>query len=152
MALPTASRTYCATKASSNISNPKRPPPPALPTSRLSPCWAITVTDKRDKGRTSAAITPSALATITTSNSLAKLAITCTTRLSAALAKRSTFSSNATLEALSKLWVGSPAPYRLRAGAIFLLGTLIRFSCPWLAMVRTVCAASRKAVHDKSSE
>ncbi|MNT84526.1 hypothetical protein D3C72_2245500 [compost metagenome] len=93
--------------ASSKYARPKRPPPPEEPISRRPFCSAMTVTDKRIRGRTSAARVPSARATSTTSCSAARPAMTCTTRGSLALARRSTFSSNATLAVLSMVPMGS---------------------------------------------
>ena len=77
----------------------------------------MTVTDKRTSGRTSAARVPSARATITTSCSAARPAITCTTRGSLARARRSTFSSSATFCVLSSVPIGSVGAYSTCAGA-----------------------------------
>ena len=70
-------------------------------------CSAMTVTDSRTSGRTSAARVPSARATSTTSYSLARPAITCTMRGSLARASFSTFSSSATFCVLSSVAIGS---------------------------------------------
>ena len=106
-AVLTASSTYLAICSSSKYARPKRPPPPAEPTSRRPPCSAITVTDRRTSGRTSAASVPSARATSTTSYSLARPAMTCATRGSLLRARCSTFSSSFTLAVLSRLAIGS---------------------------------------------
>ena len=99
----TAVCTYSTNRCSSKYAKSKRPPPPALPISRRSPCFAITVTLKRTKGRISAACCPSKRAIYTISYSHVSPAITCTIRGSAALARVSTRFNNATLAAESKL-------------------------------------------------
>jgi len=68
------------------------------------------VTDSRTSGRTSAASVPSARATITTSYSLARPAMTCATRGSRERASCSTFSSSFTLAVLSSVAMGSMPP------------------------------------------
>ena len=148
----TASLTYWVICASSKYASPKRPPPPAEPISRRPFCSAITVTERRTKGRTSAASVPSARATSTTSYSIAKPAMTCDTRGSLARAKVSTFPSNATLVALSSVEIGSVPEYRLRLEATLGLATCTRPFCDALPMVRTVRAASNSAASEMSSE
>ena len=95
---------------------------------------------------------PSARATKTTSCSAAKPAMTCTTRGSLDLAKRSTRSSKATFWVLSRVAMGSTAGYKEREDATRVRAIFTRPCLPWLAMVRTVWAASSKALQDKSSE
>ena len=148
----TASSTYWLICASSKYARPKRPPPPAEPTSRRPPCSAITVTDRRTSGRTSAARVPSARATSTTSYSLAMPAMTWATRGSLARASCSTFSSNCTLAVLSRVAMGSMPGYRLRLVAIFLGATRAR--PVWVAaeIDLTVRAASSSDASEMSSE
>ena len=115
---------------------------------------AITVIDTRTSGRTSAARVPSARATITTSYSAARLAITCTMRGSRERANRSTRSSNATFCVLSSVAMGSIAEYSawLAATCDARSPTLTRLLCPAAAMLRTVRAASSSAAREMSSE
>ena len=103
----TAWSTYWVIWALSKYARPKRPPPPDEPISRRPFCSAITVTDRRTKGRTSAASVPSARAISTTSYSMARPAMTWATRGSLARARRSTLPKSATLVALSRVEIGS---------------------------------------------
>jgi hypothetical protein len=115
-------------------------------------CSAITVTDRRTSGRTSAASVPSARATITTSYSLASPAITCTTRGSLARASFSTRPSSSTLAVLSSDAIGSWPPYSERLPATLRAGVFTRRFCPDAAIERTVSAASISEASEISSE
>jgi hypothetical protein len=148
----TASFTYSAIWSSVKYARPKRPPPPPEPISRRPFCSAITVTDRRTSGRTSAASVPSARATITTSYSLASPAITCTTRGSLARASFSTRPSSSTLAVLSSDAIGSWPPYSERLPATLRAGVFTRRFCPDAAIERTVRAASISEASEISSE
>ena len=65
-----------ALEAARDINASLRPPPPAWPISRRPACSAMTVSERRTKGRTSAARRPSLPATRTTSYSAPRLAMT----------------------------------------------------------------------------
>jgi hypothetical protein len=112
----------------------------------------MTVTDRRISGRTSAAIVPSARAINTTSCSAARPAITCTTRGSLALARRSTFSSSATLALLSMVPIGSRPGYSERDFDTLTVGTRTLRPWPCAEIDRTVWAASISESHERSSE
>jgi hypothetical protein len=95
---------------------------------------------------------PSARATITTSYSLARPAMTCTMRGSLALASFSTFSSSWTLAVLSSVAMGSSPWYSERLPAMRRAGVLTRALLPPAEMLRTVRAASSSEASEMSSE
>ena len=69
-----------------------------------------------------------------------------------ARARASTLPSSATLSVLPRVAMGSSAGYRLRLGAIVVLGMRTLALLPALAMARTVCAASSRLGREMSSE
>jgi len=127
-----------------------RPPPPELPASRRPFCSAITCTESRTSGRTSAASLPSARATSTTSYSPPRLAMTCVMRGSSARHFFSSFSSSATFFAESSDATGSMSRYSGTGSFLTLL--LTRLACPLPAMARVAFAASCSASKLISSE